>query len=183
MMYNLIGEGKYKYKLEAQNNSNDEKSQNMIILPHTILNFMRPKTPEEIKIENMMTGCPAKTVISFVMGGVIGGVFGLFTSAVDPNLNSNYYNTTSINVTAKEVLKDMYSRSKSYAKNFAILGAMFSSTECLIESYRGKTDWKNATLSGGITGGILGMRAGYKAGLLGALGFGAFSTLIEYFLR
>jgi len=63
------------------------------------------------------------------------------------------------------------------------LGAMFAATECTIESYRGKTDWKNGTMAGGITGGLIGLRAGIKGGLLGAAGFAAFSTIIDYYLR
>lgn len=48
---------------------------------------------------------------------------------------------------------------------------------------RGKSDWRNGTYAGGITGGIIGLRAGVKAGLLGAAGFAAFSTAIDYYMR
>lgn len=57
----------------------------------------------------------------------------------------------------------------------------FSSTKIL--QFRGKSDWKNGTLSGGITGGLIGLRAGGKAAVMGALGFAAFSTAIDYYLR
>nr|KAF6289765.1 translocase of inner mitochondrial membrane 22 [Pipistrellus kuhlii] len=69
------------------------------------------------------------------------------------------------------------------AKNFAIVGAMFSCTECLVESYRGKSDWKNSVISGCITGGAIGFRAGLNAGVIGCGGFAAFSAAIDYYLR
>lgn len=35
---------------------------------------------------------------------------------------------------AKAILNDMKSRASSYGKNFAVVGLMFSGTECLVES-------------------------------------------------
>lgn len=60
--------------------------------------------------------------------------------------------------TAREILLEMKTSMFSYAKNFAILGAVFSGIECCIESARGKSDWKNGTYAGGVTGGLIGLR-------------------------
>lgn len=77
--------------------------------------------------------------------------------------------------------------------------------------YRGKSDWKNGTYAGGLTGGMIGLRgeiqvhyimiliillfsvftykncicllAGVKAGVVGAAGFAAFSTAIDYYMH
>ncbi|KAH7637559.1 mitochondrial import inner membrane translocase subunit tim22-like [Dermatophagoides farinae] len=103
---------------------------------------------------------------------------GLFTASVGPELAPVNERTQ----TVREVLREMKSKSLSYAKNFAMLGAMFSATECAIESYRAKKDWKNGTMAGGVVGGMIGLRAGIKGGIFGAAGFAAFSTLIEYYL-
>lgn len=69
-------------------------------------------------------------------GFVLGGAFGVFTAGIDTNVGfdpKDPYRTP----TAKEVLRDMGQRGMSYAKNFAIVGAMFSCTECLVESVSG----------------------------------------------
>lgn len=63
--------------------------------------------------------------------------------------------------TAREILREMKTSMLSYAKNFAMLGAVFSGVECCIESARGKSDWKNGTYAGGVTGGLIGLRGNF----------------------
>jgi mitochondrial import inner membrane translocase subunit TIM22 len=58
----------------------------------------------------------------------MGAAFGLFTAGIDPNITGNE------TPTVKLVMQEMKVRTVSYAKNFAVLGAMFAGTECLIES-------------------------------------------------
>nr|XP_056721259.1 mitochondrial import inner membrane translocase subunit Tim22 [Euleptes europaea] len=140
------------------------------------------KSDEQKMVERAMESCGFKATLACVGGFVLGGAFGIFTAGIDTNVGfdpKDPYRTP----TAREVLKDMGQRGMSYAKNFAIVGAMFSCTECLVESYRGKSDWKNSVMSGCITGGAIGFRAGLKAGVLGCGGFAAFSAAIDYYLR
>jgi len=70
----------------------------------------------------------AKWYMLFVTGGAMGAVFGLFTAGIDPNITGTETPTVQL------VAKEMKVRTVSYAKNFAVLGAMFAGTECLIES-------------------------------------------------
>lgn len=141
-----------------------------------------PKSEEQKMIERGMESCAFKSVLACVGGFVLGGAFGVFTAGIDTNVGFDPKDPMRT-PTAREVLKDMGQRGMSYAKNFAIVGAMFSCTECIIESHRGKSDWKNAVYSGCVTGGAIGFRAGLKAGVLGCGGFAAFSAAIEYYLR
>lgn len=67
------------------------------------------------------------------LGFVLGGAFGIFTAGIDTNVGLDPKDPLRT-PTAREVLKDMGQRGMSYAKNFAIVGAMFSCTECIIES-------------------------------------------------
>uniref|UniRef100_A0A8C4RDJ5 Mitochondrial import inner membrane translocase subunit TIM22 n=1 Tax=Eptatretus burgeri TaxID=7764 RepID=A0A8C4RDJ5_EPTBU len=140
------------------------------------------KSEQEKRVEAFMESCGFKTVLACAAGFVLGGAFGVFTAGIDSNVGLDPKDPTRT-PTAREVLRDMGQRGVSYAKNFAIVGAMFSCTECLIESYRGVTDWKNGALGGCVTGGIIGFRAGPKAGALGCAGFAAFSTAIDYYFR
>ena len=134
----------------------------------------------EKRMMAVMESCPFKCTISGVGGLGLGAIFGIFTASVDPmsTINPNLNRA----MTTKEVLIEMKNRGWSTAKNFAVLGVMFSAFECNIESYRGKTDLKNGFLSGFLTGGVLGLRAGVKPALFGGVGFALFSTLIEYIM-
>ncbi|CAD5125222.1 DgyrCDS13461 [Dimorphilus gyrociliatus] len=135
------------------------------------------QAPQEIRIQRLFESCVFKSGLSCVVGGGLGAAFGIFTAGIDPNI------TGTQTPTVKLVWKEMKFRTVSYAKNFALIGAMFAGTECVIESYRGKTELFNGTASGAIVGGVIGFRAGLQAGLLGAAGFAAFSAAIDYYFR
>lgn len=136
-----------------------------------------PKSDMEVRIASAFESCTFKSAVSCAAGFAFGAAFGLFTAGIDPNI------TGTETPTVKLVLKEMKLRTVSYSKNFALVGLMFAGTECMVETYRGKTELINGTLSGGIVGGVLGLRAGVKAGLIGAVGFAIFSTAIDYYLR
>ncbi|XP_061753921.1 mitochondrial import inner membrane translocase subunit Tim22 isoform X1 [Nerophis ophidion] len=101
------------------------------------------KSEEQKRIERAMESCAFKSILACVGGFVLGGAFGVFTAGIDTNVGFDPKDPART-PTAREVLRDMGQRGMSYAKNFAIVGAMFSCTECIIESF--KTWDKHATL-------------------------------------
>ncbi|KPJ01129.1 PREDICTED: mitochondrial import inner membrane translocase subunit Tim22 [Papilio xuthus] len=158
---------------------NNYRYRENIIIPR-ILGPVIIKTNEEKMIEATVESCPFKSLTSCIIGYGLGAAVGLFTSSLMPNVTDPMAQQ---NQTAREILREMKGSMLSYAKNFAILGAVFSGVECCIESARGKSDWKNGTYAGGVTGGLIGLRGGLKAGLFGAAGFAAFSTVIDYYMH
>lgn len=149
-----------------------------VVVPMTI-GGQNMRTKEELMIERSMESCAFKATLSGVLGAALGAALGLFSASVGPEATM----MDPQQQTVKQVLKEMKGKSASYAKNFGMLGFMFAGIECVIESHRAKSDWKNGTLAGGVTGGIIGLRAGVKGGILGAAGFALFSSIIEYYLR
>ncbi|CAL4096549.1 unnamed protein product, partial [Meganyctiphanes norvegica] len=133
------------------------------------------KTKEEKMLGAAFESCAFKSMLSLLAGFVLGGGIGLFSASVNPTFPGRDMPQQ----TAREVLRDMKNSTVSYGKNFAAIGFMFSGVECAIESYRGKTDWKNGTYAGGVTGAVLGLRAGIKPGIIGTMGFDGFFFLIE----
>jgi len=131
----------------------------------------------EQQVEQVMNSCTFKATTGFVAGAGLGCFMGLLTMGVESQATAD----PSKIPTVRGTLKEMRQRMGSYAKNFAIIGCMFACSECVIESHRGITDWKNTTLSGFVTGGIIGLRTGVKGGLAGGAGFALFSTLIDYY--
>eukprot|EP00096_Caligus_rogercresseyi_P002041 TRINITY_DN1372_c0_g1_i1.p1 TRINITY_DN1372_c0_g1~~TRINITY_DN1372_c0_g1_i1.p1 ORF type:complete len:184 (+),score=56.67 TRINITY_DN1372_c0_g1_i1:442-993(+) len=130
----------------------------------------------EVHMQTFMESCVFRGCMSFVVGGALGAFLGLFSSSMAPH-------QAAVQMTAKETLLDMRNTIGSSAKNFAIVGLLFATTECAIESYRGKSDLSNAVYSGFATGGALGLRAGPVGALWGGCGFAAFSVAIDYFMH
>lgn len=62
-------------------------------------------------------------------GYLLGGVIGWFTASVNPSL-------TSIDKpqTVREIAREIGTTASSYAKNFAVVGCIFTAVECTIES-------------------------------------------------
>ncbi|XP_056638943.1 mitochondrial import inner membrane translocase subunit Tim22 [Diorhabda carinulata] len=149
-----------------------------IIIPKSV-GPIQIKTNEEKMVESFFESCMFKSMMSCVVGYGLGAAIGLFSSSMGPASVTD----TAEPQTARQVFREMKTTTLGYAKNFALIGALFSGVECVIESTRGKSDWKNGTYAGAVTGGLIGLRAGVKAGVVGAMGFAAFSTVIDYYMH
>lgn len=79
--------------------------------------------------------------------------------------------------------KDMGSRSWSTAKNFGMVGLLFSGIECGIEGFRARNDLANGVAAGCLTGGILARNGGPTAVVGGCAAFAAFSAAIDAYMR
>lgn len=138
-------------------------------------------------MQSGMESCLAKSIMAGGMGFALGGAFGLFMSSMsyDTPLTPQGRELSSLPVREqlRRGFKDMGARSYSSAKNFAMIGAMYSGTECCIEGYRAKSDLTNSVAAGCITGGALAYKAGPQAALLGCGGFAAFSAAIDAYMR
>ncbi|KAJ1971818.1 Mitochondrial import inner membrane translocase subunit tim22, partial [Dimargaris xerosporica] len=113
----------------------------------------QPKPPEQVIASEIFESCPFKFAMSGVVGFGLGGVFGLVMSSLDFAAPVDVNQSTKQQV--KATLKDMGGRTWSTAKNFAVVAAVYSGTECIIEQYRAKNDLYNSMSAGCVTGGIL----------------------------
>lgn len=112
------------------------------------------------------------------MGAAFGLMFtGLETSPIHQDITNLPFRQQ-----LSHVYRDMKARSLSLGKNFAKVGALYGTSECLIEGVRAKHDIVNAVLAGCVSGGVLAMSSGGPGAVgMGCLGFAGFSAAIEYF--
>ena len=96
--------------------------------------MQEPPSAEQRLIQEAIESCPGKTVLSSVAGFAFGGLFGMFMSSIDWQTTTEEFQKKSTKEQVKITLKDMGQKSFSNAKNFMLVAAVFSGTECLIES-------------------------------------------------
>ncbi|KAF3770973.1 mitochondrial import inner membrane translocase, subunit Tim17/22 [Cryphonectria parasitica EP155] len=145
------------------------------------------------KMQGLMESCYAKTVMSGVMGFGLGGLFGAFMAsmaydtpmhtATVPGANQTPISSLPWKQQLRIGFKDMGARSFSTAKNFGMVGALFSGIECGIEGYRAKNELSNGVAAGCMTGAILARHGGPQAAAVGCAGFAAFSAAIDAWMR
>ncbi|KAF7315109.1 hypothetical protein MIND_00025200 [Mycena indigotica] len=146
------------------------------------LDNIRQQKHWEQQLSELTASCPAKAVMAGGAGLVFGGLFSLMTASMsyeDPMLRQNQATTQRARDILKETGRNMWSNGKSFGK----IGAIYSSIECVIESYRAKNDIYNSASAGFCTGGVLARNAGPRAAFGGGLMFAAFSTAIDLFMR
>ena len=69
----------------------------------------------------------------YILGYGLGAAIGLFSSSVNPNVATAGVEKQQ---TAREVFREMRTTTHSYAKNFALIGMVFSAVECTIETVK-----------------------------------------------
>mmetsp|Transcript_37186 Transcript_37186/g.93358 ORF Transcript_37186/g.93358 Transcript_37186/m.93358 type:complete len:187 (+) Transcript_37186:141-701(+) len=130
-------------------------------------------------IAELMQNCLFKSLVSGVMGGALGSVFGLMFSGQGVETYPDGWTTRQKVV---HTLRGMGKTMKSSGKQFASIGFCYSLFECLVEKQRGKTDIYNHIAAGALTGAWLGRTGGFSGVAFGAGGFAAFSIGMEYFI-
>lgn len=91
------------------------------------------KTNEEKMVESFFESCFFKSFMACVLGYGLGAAIGLFSSSVNPNVSVPGVEKQQ---TAREIFREMRTTTHGYAKNFAVIGLVFSAVECTIESVR-----------------------------------------------
>ena len=118
-----------------------------------------------------------------LMSGVVGGGCGLVLGAVlvpfGSALQTEEFNNLPLKQQFRRGMQEVGSSSRSWGKNLAVIGAVFSTTECFVEKARGRTDKWNQIGGGCLTGAILAHGSGPQAMALGCAGFAAFSAAID----
>ncbi|XP_051128090.1 mitochondrial import inner membrane translocase subunit TIM22-1 isoform X2 [Andrographis paniculata] len=115
-------------------------------------------TIEEIRGQDIWNNCAVRSVVSGVMGGGLGLLMGLFLGALDnPMMQDEMTGRQQIVYQAKQ----MGRRSWSSCKAFAVMGFVFSASECIIEKARAKHDITNTVVAGCTTGGAISARGPY----------------------
>ncbi|KIO22659.1 hypothetical protein M407DRAFT_245087 [Tulasnella calospora MUT 4182] len=126
-----------------------------------------------------MESCVTKTVMAGVVGTGVGAAFSLMgaTFSYEAAYGTHTQQTT------KAWFRDQGQKMWRTGRSFGKVGALYSGTECVIESYRAKNDIYNPIAAGFLSGAILARNSGPTAALGGGVAFAIFSAGIELFLH
>ncbi|GBG74633.1 hypothetical protein CBR_g19040 [Chara braunii] len=133
-------------------------------------------TRQDYQAIDFHNNCAVKTILSGVMGGGMGLLMGFLFGGYDPCFADE---ALSMRQKLWISTKSAGVRSLQMAKGFALVGAIYSGTECIVEKARAKHDMNNTVIAGCITGGSLSAKGGPRAACAGCVGFAAFSVLID----
>ena len=99
--------------------------------------------------------CTMQAIISGSVGGVAGFALGTLLAPFQSQAASIEAQELPMREQFRRGLNHMGSQGRSWGKNFAVIGAVFSCSECFIEKGRGRTDRWNPIFGGCVTGAIL----------------------------
>ena len=144
------------------------------------------KDPSEYPLNpNMITeSCGFKVITGGVIGGVLGIALGVFMGAMGDSspvqiLHGREVPTAPLREQLRVAMKATAGKSRSWAKSFGVLSALFGGVECLIEKQRAKHDVWNPVMSGCVVGATLSAKAGPAAACTGCVGFAGFSYIMD----
>jgi len=132
------------------------------------------------QVEDLANSCVVRGVISTLGGGVLGLVFGFaFGGMSEAHADMSQPKSMPLMEEIRTTFRESGKRGVAMAKSFALMGAIFSTTECTVSTIRGRHDLWNGILAGCATGGALAYKAGPSGIAYGCAGFAAFSAAID----
>ena len=145
-----------------------------------------PFSPAQVEavLTQAMNNCLLRGVVSMGMGAGLGFLFGVFfgTNMAVP-LPEEGAPKIPLRIQMWQHLKESGRIGMSQARNFAFVGAIFATTQCVIEKQRGHSHYSNGFYAGCISGGVLAYKGGTTGMALGCASFGAFSLVIDRFME
>jgi len=153
-----------------------QKKLDVLVEPYLLEYLTNPRFTEN---------CAFRGVNTFIGGGLMGFAMGAFFSSMGPTM-SGLPDPSEVKGGWKQQTKEHFKHigrsGVSMMKTFAVVGALYSTTECIVEKHRAKNDLMNPLIAGCISGGILASRAGVGATVMGCGGFAAFSVGIDWLM-
>ena len=131
--------------------------------------------------------CMMKPLMTIPLGFCMGGAFGVFMGSWEgispPPMLPGVPMAPSKPVAAefKATARVMGRKARTWSKNFAVVTAVFSGSECALERIRAKNDMYNSIFAGFFSGAALAIKQGPQAMLFGGCGFAVFSVVIDKF--
>jgi|TARA_B100000780_G_C20994237_1_gene397663 import inner membrane translocase subunit TIM22 len=131
--------------------------------------------------------CMMKPLMTIPLGFVLGAGFGVFMGSWEgiapPPLLPGIPMAPSKPIAQefKATARTMGRKARNWSKNFAVVTAVFSGSECALERIRAKNDMWNSVFAGFFSGAALAVKQGPQAMAFGGVGFAVFSVVIDKF--